>query len=550
MSARPFCYCLLLLLLPTLLPAQAPSVASLRKELEQATTEREKMNLHLDLAEALFRTNSRKNFDQAIRHAKMANQLAVDLGNAGMSAQASFLLGRIYERKRDYRNAEVWYKSALTFAKQARDADLIIKSVEARSKLAVKDRNYRRAYQINQEAFNYFKSRGNSISEMDRENERILARYERERKALEAQLEALRRERDRLSADKTQLAERSQQLEQQVEQVEEAITEKEQQIEEVARQKQQAEYVARLRKKQIDALQLARELDSLTLVQTRMQLENTRLANERTRYLFLLLAALAFIVLILAATFFFRLRAKQRTARQLAEKNRQIEEERKRSDELLLNILPAPIATELKEKGKATARRYEQATILFADFRNFTKVAERLSPEQLVAEIDYIFKGFDHIIGQYDDIEKIKTIGDAYMCASGLDDRKRFPLNIVNAALEMQEFLAELAEQRKAKGLPWFEARIGLHTGPVVAGVVGVRKFAYDIWGDTVNIAARMESASEPGKVNISETTYRLVKYSFECTYRGKIEVKNKGQLDMYYVIGKKKKEPVGTAMA
>ncbi len=550
MSARPFCYCLLLLFLPALMPAQAPSVASLRKELEQASTEREKMNLHLDLAEALFRTDSRKNFDQAIRHAKMANQLAVDLGNAGMSAQASFLLGRIYERKRDYRNAEVWYKSALTFAKQARDADLIIRSVEARSKLAVKDRNYRRAYQINQEAFNYFKSRGNSISEMDREHERMLARYERERKALEAQLEALRRERDRLSADKTQLAERSRQLEQQVEQVEEAITEKEQQIEEVARQKQQAEYVARLRKKQIDALQLARELDSLTLVQTRMQLENTRLANERTRYLFLLVAAAALIVLILAATFFFRLRAKQRTARQLAEKNRQIEQERQRSDELLLNILPAPIATELKEKGKATARRYEQATILFADFRNFTKVAERLSPEQLVAEIDYIFKGFDYIIGQYDDIEKIKTIGDAYMCASGLDDRKRFPLNIVKAALEMQEFLAELAEQRRAKGLPWFEARIGLHTGPVVAGVVGVRKFAYDIWGDTVNIAARMESASEPGKVNISETTYRLVKYSFECIYRGKVEVKNKGQLDMYYVIGEKKKAPVGTALA
>ncbi len=549
MPARPFLY-FLLLLLPHLLAAQTQSVEALRKELEAATTEREKMNLHLDLAEALFRTNSRSHYDQAIRHAKMANQLAVDLRHPGISAQASFLLGRIYERKRDYRNAEVWYKSALTFAKQARDADLIIKTVEARSKLAVKDRNYRRAYQINQEAFNYFSSRGNSISEMDRENERVLARYERERKELERQLEALRRERDRLSADKTQLAQRSQQLEQQVEQVEEAITEKEQQIEEVARQKQKAEYVARLRKKQIDALQLARELDSLTLVQTQMQLENTRLANERTRYLFLLLAALAFIVLILAATFFFRMRAKQRTARQLAEKNRLIEEERKRSDELLLNILPAPIATELKEKGKATARRYEQVTILFADFRNFTKVAEQLSPEQLVAEIDYIFKGFDYIIGQYDDIEKIKTIGDAYMCASGLDERKRFPLNIVKAALEMQEFLAELAEQRRAKGLPWFEARIGLHTGPVVAGVVGVRKFAYDIWGDTVNIAARMESASEPGKVNISETTYRLVKYSFECTYRGKVEVKNKGQLDMYYVIGEKKKEPAGTALA
>ncbi len=525
------------------LHSQSQSIELLRTQLQQAVSEREKMNLHLDLAEALFKTGNRKHFDQAIRHAKMANQIAVELKLPTLAAQASFLLGKIYLRKRDYRNAEVWFKSAQTFAVQARDADMIIKSVQQRSKLAVKDRNYRRAYQINEEAFNYFSSRGNSISEMDRDNERMLARYERERRQLEQQLEALRQERDRLSQDKTALAQESQALKQQVEQVEEVISEKEQQIQTVARQKQQAEYVARLRKKQIDALQLARELDSLTLVQTRLALENTRLANERTRYLFLLLAAIASIVLILAATFFFRMRAKQRTARQLAEKNHLIEQERQRSDELLLNILPAPIATELKEKGKATARHFEQVTILFADFRNFTKVAEQLSPEQLVAEIDYIFKGFDYIIGQYDDIEKIKTIGDAYMCASGLDESRRFPLNIVRAALEMQQFLSELAEERRSKGLPWFEARIGLHTGPVVAGVVGVRKFAYDIWGDTVNIAARMESASEVGKVNISETTYHLIKYSFECQYRGKVEVKNKGLLDMYYVI--KEKEAV-----
>lgn len=544
MPAR-FLFLLSALTLASRLHPQVQPMEALRQALAKATSEREKMNLHLDLAEALFETNARKHYDEAIRHAKMAHQLAVDLNHAAMSAQASFLLGRIYLRKRDYRNAEVWFKSALHFAKQARDADLIIKSVQQRSKLAVRNRNYRRAYEINQEAFNYFSSRGNSISEMERDNQRVLARYERERKELERQLEALRRERDRLHIEKGQLSQRSQQLEQQVAQVEQVVNQKEQQIEEVSKQKQQAEYVARLRKKQIDALQLARELDSLTLVQTRMQLENTRLANERQRYFFLLLAAGAFIVLILAATFFFRFRAKQRTARQLEEKNRLIEEERQRSDELLRNILPAPIAAELKEKGKATARRYEQATILFADFRDFTKVAERLTPEQLVAEIDCIFKGFDYIIGQYDDIEKIKTIGDAYMCASGLDQRKRFPLNIVRAALEMQEFLLELAEARKRKGLPWFEARIGLHTGPVVAGVVGVRKFAYDIWGDTVNIAARMESASESGKVNISETTYRLVKYSFECRYRGKVEVKNKGQLDMYYVIREKTRAPV-----
>jgi adenylate cyclase len=140
------------------------------------------------------------------------------------------------------------------------------------------------------------------------------------------------------------------------------------------------------------------------------------------------------------------------------------------------------------------------------------------------------------IISQYPDIEKIKTIGDAYMCACGLNDHTSSPDNLIRAALEMQEFLSEQRAERMRMGKPFFEARIGMHTGPVVAGVVGVNKFAYDIWGDTVNIAARMESQCEEGRINISETTYNLVRYTFECSYRGKVEAKNKGAIDMYYV--------------
>ena len=128
------------------------------------------------------------------------------------------------------------------------------------------------------------------------------------------------------------------------------------------------------------------------------------------------------------------------------------------------------------------------------------------------------------------------------MCASGLSDRRTVPTNIVKAALEMQQFLDEQRQERQRLGKPYFEARIGLHTGPVVAGVVGVKKFAYDIWGDTVNIASRMEANCQPGKINISETTFGLVKYKFDCEYRGKIEAKHKGMIDMYYV----KKELVG----
>lgn len=200
-----------------------------------------------------------------------------------------------------------------------------------------------------------------------------------------------------------------------------------------------------------------------------------------------------------------------------------------------MNILPANIAQELKENGSAKAHRYDEVSVLFTDFKNFTKVSERLTPEELVSELDTCFKGFDFIISQYN-IEKIKTIGDAYMCASGLNDTGDDTSNMIKAALEMQEFLNDLKEQRIMRGEPYFEARIGIHTGPVVAGVVGSKKFAYDIWGDTVNIAARMEQNSEEGKINISETTYWKIKYDFDCAYRGKISAKNKGNIDMYYV--------------
>ena len=203
---------------------------------------------------------------------------------------------------------------------------------------------------------------------------------------------------------------------------------------------------------------------------------------------------------------------------------------------LLFVVLPIVELQLLIKAGVAWGWPTTLATVLFTDFKNFTRISELLSPEELVEELDKCFKAFDFIIGQYEDIEKIKTIGDAYMCASGLTERRVMPNSIVKAALEMQLFLEEQKQERMRIGKPYFEARIGIHTGPVVAGVVGVKKFAYDIWGDTVNTASRVESNSAPGRVNISETTYNLVRYKFECEYRGKVEAKNKGQIDMYYV--------------
>jgi len=257
-------------------------------------------------------------------------------------------------------------------------------------------------------------------------------------------------------------------------------------------------------------------------------------AQKNKNFLYVLGMATLFI-LLLTTIFYNRFRVNKKAKNALQETNRIIDEERQRSDELLLNILPEPIAKELKEQGKAGAKKYDNVTVLFTDFKDFTKVSERLTPEQLVRELDYCFRGFDFIISQYG-VEKIKTIGDAYMCASGLTDKRTMPINIIKAALEIQEFLEDYKKERMVKSLPFFEARIGIHTGPVVAGVVGVKKFAYDIWGDTVNIAARMEANSEVGRVNISEETYRQVRYNFDCEYRGKIEAKNKGFIDMYHV--------------
>jgi adenylate cyclase len=210
-----------------------------------------------------------------------------------------------------------------------------------------------------------------------------------------------------------------------------------------------------------------------------------------------------------------------------------------RSESLLLNILPKEIAEELKAKGSADAKQFDEVTVMFTDFKNFTRISEKLSPAELVAEIDTFFKAFDNITSNHN-IEKIKTIGDSYMCAGGLPVANKTNANdVVSAALEIQKFVQNYAEQRIKNGKEPFEIRIGIHSGPVVAGIVGFKKFAYDIWGDTVNIASRMESSGEAGKVNISGTTYELVKDKFTCTHRDKIIVKNKGETVMYFVESK-----------
>ncbi|HTA27367.1 MAG TPA: adenylate/guanylate cyclase domain-containing protein [Bacteroidia bacterium] len=222
---------------------------------------------------------------------------------------------------------------------------------------------------------------------------------------------------------------------------------------------------------------------------------------------------------------------------------RRISKEKKRSDDLLLNILPAETAEELKATGKAKAKSFDMVSVMFTDFKDFTKISEKLSPTELVEELHYLFHAFDNIIHAHN-LEKIKTIGDSYMSAGGLPvPNKTNAKDVVSAALEIVGFMERHKNQRAKEGKEVFEIRIGINTGPVVAGIVGVKKFAYDIWGDTVNLASRMESSGEAGKVNISGSTYEMVKNDFNCTYRGKIQAKNKGEVDMYFVEGRSQRE-------
>ena len=213
---------------------------------------------------------------------------------------------------------------------------------------------------------------------------------------------------------------------------------------------------------------------------------------------------------------------------------RLISREKKISENLLLNILPAEAASELKLNGKVEAVKFDGVTVLFTDFINFSISAEQVEPEQLVKSLGFYFKSFDEITAKYG-LEKIKTIGDSYMCASGLPTPNKFHAR--NAILAAKEMIALVKMELNAlDGLSHFEIRIGLHSGPVVAGIVGIKKWQYDIWGDTVNIASRMEVGSKPGRINLSETTYQLIRDEYPCEYRGEFEVKNLGLMKMYFL--------------
>jgi adenylate cyclase len=230
---------------------------------------------------------------------------------------------------------------------------------------------------------------------------------------------------------------------------------------------------------------------------------------------------------------------------QITKSSIELQKEKEKSDNLLLNILPYETAEELKTNGYASVRHYKNVSVLFTDIVGFTRITENLTPVELIGDLNMFFMRFDEIIEKYN-LEKIKTIGDSYMCAGGLPHQdKDNPKKIVLAALEIQRFVKECNERKLKNNEQVWGMRIGINTGDIIAGVVGKKKFAYDIWGDTVNTASRMESSGEPGKINVSGNTYEHVKEYFDCTYRGKVSAKNKEDIDMYFVNGIKKNKMI-----
>lgn len=275
----------------------------------------------------------------------------------------------------------------------------------------------------------------------------------------------------------------------------------------------------------IDSITTIEKIKSIAEMQTKYksELQEERIASQNAQLSYKLQQRNAFIIASILLLAFLWVAIRQRN---------KAKKEKNRSESLLLNILPTEVAEELKETGVSVAKQFNNVSVLFTDFVNFTSISEQLSATELVSQIHTCFTAFDEITGRHG-LEKIKTIGDAYLAVSGIPNSdSEHAIKAIRAALEIREWIA--TNQKT------FEIRIGINTGSVVAGIVGVKKFAYDIWGDTVNTAARMEQQSEAGKINISGTTFNLIQAKFKCTYRGKIQAKNKGEVDMYFVEGEK----------
>lgn len=460
-------------------------------------------------------------FDRAIDQAEKAFQLSQKNNLEGSMALALNRQGKslIKKTKRVNKNqklAEEKFTSSLYHSTNSKNSNLQIDNLEQLIWLARQQEDAQKIVVYSDQIEQIKK-----LEKTTAQNETL----SKNKEFLEVELDELAIQKEQLAIQKNRLS---------------------QKIQSLTQSQLESELLIALQKNQVDSFRFENIKDALLLEKnnlilteqaSKLELQQSQIELHTTqRNLILALIAIIGLVAIGAIIRYLETKKHNKT---LHSKNEIIEDERKKSEQLLLNILPAVVANELKTNGVAVAKRYEHATVFFSDFKNFSQIAKSLSPEKLVFQLDLHFKAFDKIIEKYS-IEKIKTIGDAYMCVSGLPEKNpNNAVEIINAALEIQAYLNELNKEKSKKGQPYFEARIGIHTGPLVAGVVGSKKFAYDVWGDTVNIAARLESKGEVGKVNISHSTYKLVRGKYNCIPRGKIPIKNRGEIEMYFAEAK-----------
>jgi len=513
-------------------------------------------------------------YEKSLDHFFRAEKMAEEAGNISETARIGHLIALTYYIIGDYYNAGIYNKKALDLARRSGNAELASMTYLTSSNIAaalydyetsmLEYRNYldiKDSLAINKQMSKQELSQQQYLvekteKELDemiytRQLERVELRGLRlESEKKEQELELLKKTADLQEATiLNQDLEKNRALQELLLAEEKLATErKDREIKDLKVQQQLQE--SELRRAELEQIKQNQEIQVLT---QQNEISELNLQKVRTRNRFLagvIVLALIILVIIIRSWRYARKinRILSNQRNKIQQQKEAIESqydlikiEREKSEKLLLNILPEATAAELKEKGYASPQHYDKVTVLFTDFVGFTQVSEKMTPEGIVQELDYCFMAFDKIIDKHK-LEKIKTIGDSYMCAGGIPvANESNPFDVVSAALEIREFMDAESKARELKGELYWKLRIGVNTGPVVAGVVGKNKFAYDIWGDAVNTASRMESSGEAGRVNISGTTFEIVKDHFECGYRGKIKAKNKGEVDMYFVEGIKK---------
>ncbi|MEL7530374.1 MAG: adenylate/guanylate cyclase domain-containing protein [Bacteroidota bacterium] len=467
-------------------------------------------------------------------------------------AKISNVLANLYLDTQDYFNAQNYNRDAIALAEKSQNAALKSEVYETAADIHSLLYEYEEA---NQAYRTHLNLRDSLLFAMRLEQERLFQdKLKLEQTEKEIKLLLIRGEMQDLTINQQQLeianlslaAEKTEnelEILRQSEQIKEARFENQQLETQRARQALQlvqGRLTLQERERQLSDLAEAEALTKLELAQKEALLKEEEQANAllakdyeiqqqntlAAQRIGLLLSIL--FLLVLAGLFYAR-----STNRKLRHQKLAIEQEQEKSERLLLNILPQSVAQELKEKGKTTPRYYESVSILFSDFVNFTVISARSTPEQILSEMNDCFMGFDAIMEEVG-IEKIQTIGDGYLAVGGIPEE--VPDHAERCVEAARRMIAFLAERRKHSEIKW-RARIGIHSGPITAGVVGTKKFAYNIFGDTVNTASRIETAGEQGRINISAATYELIKQRYECEYRGKISAKGKGELDMYFVI-------------